>query len=87
MSCVVPDGKVYLQQRLVDWSVPFMLQVNVDFKGDGTADFDFNIKIASKQFYCSGETITETDSRMNSTGFAMTCAALSQMGQRICNTD
>ena len=41
-----------------------MLNVNANFKGEGTADFDFNNKIASKQFKCPGETITETDSRM-----------------------
>jgi len=29
--------------------------------GDGTADFDLNVKIASKRFNCPGETITESD--------------------------
>ena len=48
-----------------------MLDVNADFKGEGTADFDFNIKIASKQFNCPGETITETDGRMNFTAFTI----------------
>jgi len=43
-------------------SVPFIIDVNADFKGDGTADFDLNVKIASKRFNCPGEKITETDS-------------------------
>jgi len=42
-------------------SVPFIIDVNADFLGGGVADFDLNVKVASKRFNCPGEKITETD--------------------------
>merc|ERR1719183_558462 len=41
-------------------SVPFILDMNLIFPGDGTMNFDQNVKIAHTEIKCPSEKITET---------------------------
>merc|ERR1719262_1183449 len=41
-------------------SVPFILDMNLIFPGDGTMNFDQNIKVAHKEIKCPTEKISET---------------------------
>merc|ERR1719440_406022 len=41
-------------------SVPFILDMNLNFPGDGTMNFDQNVKIAHQEIKCPTEKITET---------------------------
>merc|ERR1711977_298938 len=46
-------------------SVPFILDMDLNFPGDGTLDFDQNVKVASVEINCPGETIAETDDEIS----------------------
>merc|ERR1739844_507399 len=41
-------------------SVPFILDMNLIFPGDGTMNFDQNVKVAHKEIKCPTEKISET---------------------------
>merc|ERR1719398_11047 len=41
-------------------SVPFILDMNLIFPGDGTMNFDQNVKVAHQEIKCPTEKITET---------------------------
>jgi len=41
-------------------SVPFILDMNLNFPGDGTMNFDQNVKVAHKKIKCPTEKISET---------------------------
>ena len=41
-------------------SVPFILDMNLNFPGDGTMNFDQNVKVAHKEIKCPTEKISET---------------------------
>merc|ERR1719409_1920048 len=41
-------------------SVPFILDMNLNFPGDGTVNFDQNVKVAGKEIKCPAEKIAET---------------------------
>jgi len=45
-------------------SVPFILDMTIVFPGDGTINFDQNVKVASTEVKCPKETIAETDSQV-----------------------
>jgi hypothetical protein len=45
-------------------SVPFILDMTITFPGDGTMDFDQNVKIASTRVQCPTEKISETDTQV-----------------------
>merc|ERR1712193_424743 len=45
-------------------SVPFIIQVDATFNGDETADLDINVKVASKEFNCKGEKMSESDAQV-----------------------
>jgi hypothetical protein len=45
-------------------SVPFILDMTITFPGDGTMDFDQNVKVASTEVKCPTEKIAETDSQV-----------------------
>merc|ERR1712100_727114 len=44
-----------------DGSVPFILDMVLKFPGDGTVNFDQNVKVASTRIQCPTEKIAETD--------------------------
>merc|ERR1719253_1082216 len=46
-------------------SVPFILDMNLNFPGDGTMNFDQNVKIAHTEIKCPTEKITETASSIS----------------------
>merc|ERR1711959_577049 len=48
-----------------DGSVPFILDMVLKFPGDGTVDFDQNVKVASTEIKCPTEKIAETDSEIS----------------------
>merc|ERR1711991_786183 len=45
-------------------SVPFILDMTIVFPGDGTMDFDQNVKVASTEVKCPKEKIAETDAQV-----------------------
>merc|ERR1711959_801086 len=47
-----------------DGSVPFILDMVLKFPGDGTVDFDQNVKVASTEIKCPTEKIAETDAEI-----------------------
>ena len=53
-------------------SVPVILTDKITFNGDGTADFDINIKIAKQEVNCKGEKVTVTASDVHFTDIAST---------------
>merc|ERR1712139_281417 len=48
-----------------DGSVPFILDMVLKFPGDGTVNFDQNVKVASTRIQCPTEKIAETDSEVS----------------------
>merc|ERR1711991_111504 len=45
-------------------SVPFILDMTIIFPGDGTMNFDQNVKVASTEVKCPAEKIAETDAQI-----------------------
>merc|ERR1712203_118121 len=49
---------------LYEGSVPFIITIDADFKGDGTTNMNINVKIARKEITCTRVKIAETDTQV-----------------------
>merc|ERR1739841_108559 len=65
-------------------SVPFILDMNLIFPGDGTLNFDQNVKVAHKEIKCPTEKIAETASAVTFPNIATTgdCMGDALRGQK-----
>merc|ERR1712087_905506 len=44
--------------------VPFIIDINVAFNGDKTADFDINVKVAHQEVSCKAEAVAIADNKV-----------------------
>merc|ERR1712169_25723 len=65
-------------------SVPLIIDITVDFTGATTADFDINVKVASQEFKCPGETVAISDTAVTLPNIANTgdCMGDALRGQK-----
>ena len=55
-----------------DFRLQVILDDKITFNGDGTADFDINIKIAKQEVNCKGEKVTVDSGSVHFTDIATT---------------
>merc|ERR1719454_2232612 len=72
MKLVKKSLTVSALSGLYEGSVPFILDMKLTFPGDGTMNYDQNVKIARKEVKCPSEKISETSTEVTFPNIANT---------------